>query len=84
MSDLKQQLEAVCDRMADYYVDETMCGADIDEQQHHDGFKAGFNAAIPIILKAVEQRNEFGLENKYVEFIKENQELINLLVDGGK
>jgi len=48
VSDLKQQLEAVRDRMADeYYQGSTSHDA-------YESYQAGFNAAIPIILEMAE------------------------------
>jgi hypothetical protein len=56
VSDLKQQLEAVRDRMADEELPAQWFfnGEDRYSDADRDNYKAGFNAAIPIILEMAE------------------------------
>lgn len=82
MNNLKQQLEAVGDRMAEEHFKKTGWAP---TEGYVLNYQAGFNAAIPIILKAVEQRdywNGFHPDKDYSTL--ENQELLNLFADGGK
>lgn len=88
MTDLKQQLEAMRDRMADEELPAQWFfnGEDRYSDADRDNYKAGFNAAIPIILKAVEQRDNLCESGRFsvVDTSPLNQELLNLFVDGGK
>ena len=92
MSDLKQQLEAMRDRMAEEHFKKTGWAP---TEGYVLNYQAGFNAAILIILKAVEQKRSYidkSLNSAYVDvdrsisYIeeKENQELIKQFVDGAK
>lgn len=47
-------------------------------------YQAGFNAAIPIILKAVEQRDIMMLGKPVEKINRYNQELLKQYTDGGK
>jgi hypothetical protein len=45
MKTIKEQLADKTEKLADFYVDETPRGAEMNEQHCHDSLKAGFNAA---------------------------------------
>ena len=88
VSDLKQQLEAMRDRMAEEHFKKTGWAP---TEGYVLNYQAGFNAAIPIILKAVEQKRSYidkSLNSAYVDvdrsisYIeeKENQELLKQFV----
>lgn len=89
MTDLKQQLEAVRDRMAEEHFKKTGWAP---TEGYVLNYQAGFNAAIPIILKAVEQMDGYAAEviesynprHQAGAWQGLNDELLKQFVDGGK
>jgi hypothetical protein len=47
------------DEAADFYVDETLCGEEIDEELAHKAFLAGADFVMRVLEKCREQRNYY-------------------------
>ena len=79
MNNLKQQLEAMRDRMAEEHFKKTGWAP---TEGYVLNYQAGFNAAIPIILKAVEQRDNLCESGRFsvVDTSPLNQELLKQFV----
>lgn len=85
-SDFKQQLQELIDQAAEKSVDRNMLELrDADARVRH--FKQGCKFLMPVMMKAVEQRDD-GVERlegwELIQESKYNQDLLNILKGEGK
>lgn len=73
MNNLRELVEKYAEGRADFYTDEELVGASIDEEHVHTAFKNGFTTALELLWPCVEL---FIDQNEYVK--KEFHEAICL------